>query len=229
MDNFTSLEKETYGLTDSHIVRDAHEAPVHRGLIQPIFDLKQSAQKAGYNLKIASGFRSFQRQSDIWNQKAAGNRPILDKKGKLLDVSTADPNNIAQAILRWSALPGASRHHWGSEIDVYDEHTLSPDYQLQLSSEEFASNGIFGDFNHWLSAHLETESCDFYRPYATDRGGVSPEPWHLSFKPIAATYAERHNLARLEELILRTDIELKAYVIENLSTLYSKYVSNVDE
>ncbi len=25
----------------------------------------------------------------------------------------------------------------------------------------------------------------FYRPYAVDRGGVHPEPWHLSYAPLA--------------------------------------------
>ena len=26
----------------------------------------------------------------------------------------------------------------------------------------------------------------FFRPYTTDRGGVAPEPWHLSYAPVAA-------------------------------------------
>ena len=34
------------------------------------------------------------------------------------------------------------------------------------------------------SAHYAGE-FGFYRPYASDRGGVQPEPWHLSYAPVA--------------------------------------------
>ena len=35
-------------------------------------------------------------------------------------------------ILEWSALPGASRHHWGSEFDVFDLAALPEGYRVQL-------------------------------------------------------------------------------------------------
>ena len=36
------------------------------------------------------------------------------------------------AILLWSALPGASRHHWGTDFDVFDRAAVPPDYRAAV-------------------------------------------------------------------------------------------------
>ncbi len=46
-----------------------------------------------------------------------------------------------KAMLRWSAVPGASRHHWGTEIDIFDPDLLPENTPLLLEP------GIFG---RWL-------------------------------------------------------------------------------
>jgi len=52
------------------------------------------------------------RQAEIWNAKAAGLRPVLDANEQPIDTGTLSERELVFAILRWSALPGASRHHW---------------------------------------------------------------------------------------------------------------------
>ena len=68
-------------------------------------------------------------------------------------------------------------------MDVVDRAAVAPDYRPQLVPAEFARNGPFARLDAWLAANMGT--FGFFRPYTTDRGGVQPEPWHLSFAPVA--------------------------------------------
>ena len=91
------------------------------------------------------------------------------------------------AILRFSAIPGTSRHHWGTDLDVFDAAALPQDYQLQLSPQEVAPGGMFDPLHCWLDQRMAAgEVHGFFRPYGQDRGGVAPERWHLSYAPMAA-------------------------------------------
>ncbi|WP_372765433.1 M15 family metallopeptidase [Litorivivens sp.] len=149
--------------------------------------LQLSASKAGFDLQPVSCFRSFERQLAIWNQKAGGQRPVLDSSGNPLRRDELDDWAWVQAILRWSALPGASRHHWGSDLDVYDAAAVPADYAVQLTPDEVNVGGPFAALHEWLDARIaEGSSEGFFRPYAFDSGGVAPERWHLSYAPIAA-------------------------------------------
>ncbi|MFN2168980.1 MAG: M15 family metallopeptidase, partial [Anaerolineae bacterium] len=129
---------------------------------------------AGFELAIASSFRSFERQRAIWNAKACGARPVHDDVGCAIDMARLDPAQQLRAILRFSALPGASRHHWGTDLDVYDAAAVAPGYQLRLSPEEVADEGVFGPLHRWLDGRMAAgRSHGFYRPYGVDRGGVA--------------------------------------------------------
>lgn len=145
--------------------------------------MRQAASVAGFDLQPASTFRDFSRQLAIWNGKFRGERPVLDKNSQPVDISALTTAERCELILRWSALPGASRHHWGSDLDVYDPCLLPADKKLQLEPWEYEEGGYFYPLNQWLSAHMA--EFGFYRPYAEDTGGVAVEPWHLSYRPLA--------------------------------------------
>ena len=49
---------------------------------------------------------------------------------------------------------------------------------------EYLAGGPFHRLTTWLDAHMH--AFGFFRPYTTDRGGVAPEPWHLSYAPVAS-------------------------------------------
>ena len=112
------------GQTEDHLcaVADAEHlgAHVHRDVVAPFLQLKDDAAQAGFDLRILSGFRGFDRQRSIWNRKAGGELAVLDSGAAPLDIGRLSEEELVYAILRWSALPGASRHHWGTDIDVYD-------------------------------------------------------------------------------------------------------------
>ena len=215
-----------FGADDSPIVFDAIEAPIHGQLIQPLNRLKKAAQDAGFELKVASGYRSFSRQRTIWDAKASGERTLLDDQGQPLDPAALSEIERIYAILRWSALPGASRHHWGTEIDIYDASSMPDNYKLQLTPEETTAGGVFADFYIWLEGYLADQDA-FYRPYSADLGGVAPEPWHLSYAPLAREFASSVTLPRLQDFLVKQDFALKSQVLGELDTIYHRYVVNV--
>ena len=197
---------------------------VHRQVLEPLHYLAQRTASAGFIFKVASSYRSFARQLLIWNNKARGLRPVLNDAGAVIDLNALSARDKVFAILRWSALPGASRHHWGTDIDVYGAAQLDPAYQLQLTVAETQGDGPFADFHRWLSDELAQGNSDFFRPYAQDRGGIAPEPWHLSYAPLALDFSRQFTLDLLAEQLAQTDLELKQTVLNHLEEIYHRFV-----
>ena len=89
--------------------------------------MRKAAAKAGIDIKVVSGHRSYNRQREIWNAKYS----IFISKG-------LSPKNAIREIITYSTLPGTSRHHWGTEIDIIDNaNTQSGDVLL---TEKFYTN-----------------------------------------------------------------------------------------
>ncbi|MEZ5494021.1 MAG: M15 family metallopeptidase [Pseudomonadales bacterium] len=125
------------------IAVDEHAAHyLHQDVLPHWTQLATSAAEAGFDLQIASAWRGFERQQWIWNGKASGQRPVLDALGQPLDISVLSEDELLFAILRWSAIPGCSRHHWGTDLDVFDAAAVPTDYRVQLTTEECVGNGV---------------------------------------------------------------------------------------
>lgn len=197
---------------------------IHQQVLDPLHFLAQRAASAGFILKVASSYRSFERQLLIWNNKARGLRPVLNDAGEPIDIHALNERDKVFAILRWSALPGASRHHWGTDIDVYGAAQLDASYQLQLTVEETKDDGPFAEFHRWLSDELVYGNSDFVRPYAQDRGGVAPEPWHLSYAPLASMFAHQFTSGLLRQQLEQTEMELQETVLAHLDEIYERFI-----
>jgi len=219
------FDKALLGLDERELV-DLPELAcrVHRELCDPLLVLQARAASDGFILKVASSYRSFERQLLIWNNKARGLRPVLNDAGAAIDLSVLSPCEKVFAILRWSALPGASRHHWGTDIDIYDGSRMVADYQVQLTVAETQGDGPFAEFHYWLNEELAQGNRDFFRPYAQDRGGIAPEPWHLSYAPLAGIYSQHFNQQMLRQQLEQTDLELKQTVLDNLDEIYQRFI-----
>jgi LAS superfamily LD-carboxypeptidase LdcB len=197
---------------------------IHAQVVEPFVALQTQAAKQGFDLQICSGFRSFERQLHIWNGKLSGLRPVVDKAGNPIVLEALSPWDQIQAVLRWSALPGASRHHWGTDFDVYDAAAMPEGYQIQLTPEEVEGAGIFAPMHDWLDSSFEGDSLGFYRPYGTDKGGVAPERWHLSYAPIADIYAREHSADVIAERLAGSELLLLDMVLENLDEIVRRFV-----
>lgn len=199
-------------------------AKVHPQLVPALTALTQKATDAGFDMRIASGFRSFERQLTIWNNKAYGLRPVLDQSEQPVDLNLLSDDEKVFAILHWSALPGASRHHWGTDIDVYDASRMPVEYQLQLTLAETQGDGCCAEFHSWLTQELQNSPQDFFRPYIAGIGSISPEPWHLSYAPLAHVFATQFTEDLLRKKIEETDIALKESILKNLSDIFNQYI-----
>lgn len=213
------------GCDDGALIYHKHfNCTIHPLAAEALEYLAEAATFAGFSLRVASGYRSFERQLSIWNDKAYGRRPVLDCAGQPIAIDSLTNDEKLFAILRWSALPGASRHHWGTDVDVFDISRIAPDYQLQLTVEETQGDGPFAEFHQWLTEELNKKSQAFFRPYVAGVGSIAPEPWHLSFALLAHDYARQLTEDILYEAIQRADIALKDNILNHLSTIFLRYV-----
>ena len=123
-------------------------------------------------------------------------------------------------------MPGASRHHWGTDFDVMDLAALPAGYRIQVVPAEYRPGGPFHGLTTWLDAHMH--AYGFFRPYSSDRGGVSPEPWHLSHAPVAQRAQLALSVDGLRAVLAASDIEGKDAVLATLDQNFRRYVLDVD-
>ena len=216
------------GMAESHLVAMPCGNAMQRQAADAFARLQGDAREAGYQLAIASGFRSFARQAAIWNGKASGVRPIHDDRGLPIDSAKLSNRQLLHAILRFSALPGTSRHHWGSDVDVFDVAAVDAGYAVQLTPQEVAPGGCFDAFHCWLDERMAAdESHGFFRPYARDTGGVAVERWHLSYAPISVSCAGQLSAEAInecwdycdDEIMLRSELQVE------LANIMQRYVT----
>ncbi|EKA7411419.1 TPA: M15 family metallopeptidase [Vibrio parahaemolyticus] len=201
---------------------------MHPDVANDLLNMIEAATKAGFKMEIASGFRDFSRQRAIWNGKYEGELPILDSNSQPLNKTALSDEEKLKAILRWSALPGGSRHHWGCDFDVYARNLLPPDTTLQLEPWEYLEGHQLA-FYCWLKDHIDEFS--FFFPYLQDLGGVAIEPWHISHKAIGQQCAAQLNAEMLKDELVRQNqqhnIAGLESILNNLDSILSTYIRNI--
>jgi LAS superfamily LD-carboxypeptidase LdcB len=220
-------ELELTGRARSHIVElEVPRCALHFEAVTSFLAMRDAATAAGIDLVAASSFRDFDRQMLLWNRKWRGERPLYDRAGRLLDPATLDDTARVDAILCWSAIPGGSRHHWGTDIDVIDAAAMPPGYQVQLMPAEYEDGGVFGRLAAWLTQNMGR--FGFHRPYATPGSGAGVEPWHLSYAPVSAEALEELTLPVLRRAIAGSEMLGKTLVLERLPEIYTRFILAVD-
>ncbi|PLR36206.1 peptidase M15 [Chimaeribacter arupi] len=211
------------GRSEAHLVPLCGPHRLQPEAAQAFIRLQSAARAAGFDLQPASTFRDFDRQRAIWNGKFRGERPLLDQASQPLDAAALPVAQRCEAILRWSALPGTSRHHWGTDLDVYDPSRLPAGQPLQLEPWEYLPGGYFAPLTEWLTGHMA--EFGFYRPFSEDRGGVAIEPWHLSYYPAAR---QLETLLTPEKIISSwqgQNVAGAEWLSAHIDTLFTRYVS----
>lgn len=218
---------ELTGLDRSHIVELAQpKCALHHECVSAFLAMREAAQLAGIDLQCRSSFRSFETQLSIWNAKWRGERTLLSRDGHVLQHDQLTQAELLDSILIWSAIPGGSRHHWGSDVDLIDAQAVPDGYQVQLVPEEYGAQGIFARMSAWLNRHAS--EFGFFRPYRTDRGGVSPEPWHFSYAPVSIAALQALTPELLRHTLQASSLEGKSMVLKRLDDIYQRYLVAVD-
>jgi LAS superfamily LD-carboxypeptidase LdcB len=225
--DFCMNDLELTGRARTHIVElKSPDCSLHYETAASLLAMRDAAARSGIDLVPISSYRDFDRQVTLWNRKWRGERPLYDRAGKPLEHSRLSEGALVDAILCWSAIPGGSRHHWGSDLDIIDAAAVPAGYQVQLLPEEYAPGGVFGRLTAWLDVHMHR--FGFYRPYGTDRGGAGIEPWHLSYAPVSTLALEELSLPVLRRAIVDADLLGRQHVLERLPEIYTRFILAVD-
>lgn len=181
--------------------KDAHEA---------FLKMKSEATNAGINIQIVSSYRHFNHQNRIWSNKYKK----FIKQGLF-------PEQAIEKIIEYSTIPGTSRHHWGTDIDIIDGIPKQP--KNVLNAMYFEENGPFYNLKKWLDKHAE--SFGFYLVYTNEknRNGFKYEPWHYSYKPLSQSILKAYQKIDLMAFLQNENIIGKEYFTETFIKSYLNY------
>ncbi|MBN2144914.1 MAG: M15 family metallopeptidase [Candidatus Aureabacteria bacterium] len=139
--------------------------------------MAEEAKKDKITLFIVSGFRSFNRQKRIWEDKYLGVTLVENKN--LRETYPNHPEKRIALILKYSSIPGTSRHHWGTDLDI---NSVSPSY---------FNSGEGKKIHEWLEKNASRYG--FFQPYTPGRSkGYETEPWHWSYKKISKSLLKKY-------------------------------------
>ncbi|MEC9221501.1 MAG: M15 family metallopeptidase [Bacteroidota bacterium] len=160
-ENFVLLDRKYTDGRNHYLCKDAAQA----------FTLMaDDAASSDINLKVLSSSRNFSDQRRIWENKWQREDFIEFDSGP----------QRCRAILEYSSMPGTSRHHWGTEVDI---HSLN-----NSAFEKGEGLRIY----EWLTQHAA--DYGFFQPYTAGRNrGYEEEKWHWSYYPVSGPMLEQYN------------------------------------
>lgn len=144
---------------------------------QAFVKMAKAAVKDGVKLEIISATRNFDDQKKIWENKWTGKIKVEEKY--LTTVS--DLKERALIIMHFSSMPGTSRHHWGTDMD------------LNSWDNNYFEKGEGEKIYDWLTVHAgEYGFCQPYTNKANGRTGYEEEKWHWSYLPLSKLFLKEY-------------------------------------
>jgi D-alanyl-D-alanine carboxypeptidase len=134
-------------------------------------ELQAAAQEEGVDLQLVSAYRSVDRQRRIFLREL--DRTVQENTGREYSaqaIAAGEADRWIDEVLRYSSIPGFSKHHSGYTIDISDP-SQGHDFTDFSNTEGFA----------WISAHnyLNAKRFGFIPSYpaVAEGQGPKPEPW----------------------------------------------------
>ncbi len=148
---------------------------MHKDAYNAFQSMHGAAKEEGIQLTIISAFRSFDHQKRIWENKWNGVQMLT---GNINATKITDPVERAKEILKFSAMPATSRHHWGTDID------------LNSLNNAYFESGKGKEEYDWLKKNAH--KYGYCQPYTSKndsrKTGYEEEKWHWSYMPVAVNY-----------------------------------------
>jgi len=188
MGKFEPTQNEHFVVVPTEYGVNDYPMYLRKETLDAFLKMAETAKKDGIELKIASATRNFDSQKIIWENKWNG---VLLADGKNLFKNFPDELERFKKILEYSSVPGTSRHHWGTDIDINDS---TPSYfKTEKGEKEYA----------WLVKNAPLFGfCQSYTLKGQDRPtGYYEEKWHWSYLPLAKIFTEEYkNLIKEEDI-----------------------------
>ncbi|MEX2052193.1 MAG: M15 family metallopeptidase [Candidatus Paceibacterota bacterium] len=179
-EDFVSVsEKYSMGGSTMYLRKETYDA---------FIQMRKAALEDGITLSVASATRNFEYQKGLWNRKWNG---VTFVSGQNLAETMPNELERFKKILEYSAAPGTSRHHWGTEIDINGADPAYFDTALGIKVYD------------WLSENaMEFGFCQTYNKKGANRlTGYNEEKWHWSYLPLAQDFTSEY-----KNIITETDI-----------------------
>ena len=188
--------------------------------------LRADAARAGIDVVPIASWRPFEAQARNWTRKFAGEAPLYDCAGTLIDCAALTLPERVLAVLNWTGLPGMTRRHWGTDIDVFDRAAQPPGYRTALLPHEAAPGGVYARLHAWLDGNAAHHG--FYRPFRTCRGGMCAAPWHLSHVASAQAALAALDIDMVARAVRASDLPGRDLVLDMLPALFASHAQDVD-
>lgn len=179
------------GKSEDHLIGNSFK--LHKQ-VQPAFErMAEAARESGIKIEVVSAFRSFERQ-----------KQIFEGKYKRFTGQGLSPEEAITKIIEYSTIPGTSRHHWGTDIDLIDANPPRP--EAVLEARHFHGEGPFCKFKEWMNEHAE--KFGFYEVYTDlpDRRGFKYEPWHFSYAPVSIDLLKAYRQLDIKQIMLEEEV-----------------------
>lgn len=172
-------------------------------------DMSNAAKKLGIQITPVSSFRSYQRQEQIWNRK-------YDR----FTTQGLSPVKAIEKIIEYSTIPGTSRHHWGTDVDVIQGG--KPKQNDSLLARHFDQGGVFRELKIWLDENKK--EYGFYEVYTNnpERKGFKYEPWHLSYKPLSYAMLQEYREIDLKAFLQKVKLKGSEHFTDEFVMRYRK-------
>ncbi|MBQ4822272.1 M15 family metallopeptidase [Aquimarina sp. MMG016] len=166
-----------------------HGYKLQKEVYEAFLKMKAEAAKSGIKIKVVSSYRNYAHQNRIW-----------ERKYKKFTSEGLSPIQVIKKIVEYSTIPGTSRHHWGTDLDIVDGNPPQP--KGLLLEKNFENNGPFCKFKEWMDKHAE--SFGFYLVYTDmkDRKGFKYEPWHYSYASLSIPMLKEY-----QKLDIKTELQ----------------------
>ncbi len=172
-------------------------------------ELKKAAAKDGIIIKVVSSYRDYAHQNRIWERKY----------NRFRESGLSSTASI-EKIIEYSTIPGTSRHHWGTDLDLIDgAKKVEGDV---LVPSKFHGTGPFCSLKEWMDKNAAT--YDFHLAYTdtSERKGFNYEPWHYSYAPLSIPYLKAYKKLDIKKLLQQEEILGSAYLSDAFIDRYRK-------
>lgn len=162
--------------------------------------MKNEALKSNIQLEVVSAYRSYNRQKQIWNRKY-----------KSFLAEGLAPIDAIHKITEYSTIPGTSRHHWGTDIDLINGNVTQRPKDVLLENH-FHGEGVFCQMKEWMNENANY--FGFYEVYTNNPGrkGFKYEPWHFSYAPLSKPMLKAYQNLNMKSIIKDSDIQGSDYL-----------------
>ena len=157
----------------------------------------ETAKQSGVSIKVVSSYRSFNHQNRIWKRKY----DAFIKQGYT-------PKKAVEKVKEYTAIPGTSRHHWGTDVD------------LSNGSNSLINKKGNSKFKKWMEDNAH--KFGFYRVYTNNkfRSGYKYESWHYSYRNLSKSILARYIKLDIKSILAKQHIAGSKYFTKDFLDRY---------